>query len=316
MIGEREVDGYAALTLVSDGADGIEAAFVPDAGMVGCSLRHRGEELLGQRGGLAKYVAERSTMGIPLLHPWANRLSARRFTVAGRDVDLDLHPELVGVDANGLPIHGLLAGAPGWHVHRDEERPDGAVLDGSFEFGADPRLLAAFPFEHELRIQAVLSGKTLRISTTLRATGDAAVPVSFGYHPYLRIPGVPREQWRIEIPVMERLELNEEMLPTGRHEPATIEPGLLGERTFDDAFVAPRAPANMEISGGDRRIAVAFESGYPYAQVYAPADDPVIALEPMTAPENALVSGAGLPLVSPGESYEAVFSIQVMADGR
>jgi galactose mutarotase-like enzyme len=309
VITEREVDGHRALVLA--GPDGMEASFVPSAGMVGCSLLHQGEELLGQRGGLATYVAERSTMGIPLLHPWANRLSERRFTVAGGDVDLDLHPKLVSLDPNDLPIHGLLAGAPGWQVHRHEERPDGGVLEGSFDFGADPRLVAAFPFPHELRIRAVLSGDTLRISTVLRATGDTAVPVSFGYHPYLRIPGVPREQWGIEIPVMEGLELDEEMLPTGRHEPSVIEPGPLTERTFDDAFVAPQAPAKMEVSGGGRRIAVAFESGYPYAQVYAPMDDPVIALEPMTAPENALVSGAGLPIVPPGESYEAVFSIRV-----
>ena len=66
----------------------LEAEFVPEAGMVCSSLRHRGEELLGQRGGLARYVAERSTMGIPLLHPWANRLGAERFEVAGREVDL------------------------------------------------------------------------------------------------------------------------------------------------------------------------------------------------------------------------------------
>ena len=36
-------------------AGDLEATFVPDAGMVGSSLRHHGEELLGQRGGLEAY---------------------------------------------------------------------------------------------------------------------------------------------------------------------------------------------------------------------------------------------------------------------
>jgi hypothetical protein len=53
----------------------LEATFIPGAGMLGCSPRHRGEELLGEGGGLEAYVAQRKTMGIPLLHPWANRLS-------------------------------------------------------------------------------------------------------------------------------------------------------------------------------------------------------------------------------------------------
>ena len=57
MIGERLIDGIPALTLGSGDADGLEATFVPSADMVGCSLRHRGEELLGQRGGLRTYIA-------------------------------------------------------------------------------------------------------------------------------------------------------------------------------------------------------------------------------------------------------------------
>jgi galactose mutarotase-like enzyme len=52
--------------------------------------------------------------------------------------------------------------------------------------------------------------------------------------------------------------------------------------------------------------------GYPFAQVYAPAEDAVIAFEPMTAPTDALVgSGDELPLVAPGDSFTATFSISV-----
>src|SRR4051794_17244346 len=95
-------------------AGGLEAAFVPSAGMIGCSLAHRGEELLGQRGGLSAYIRERKTMGIPLLHPWANRLSRRRFSIAGREVRIE--PGQTRLDEQGLPMHGLLAAAPGWEV--------------------------------------------------------------------------------------------------------------------------------------------------------------------------------------------------------
>ena len=83
MVGERSEEGFAALTLESAARGGLEAVFVPEAGMVCCSLKHRGEELLGQRGGLRAYVDHYSTMGIPFLHPWANRLGADRFE-AGR----------------------------------------------------------------------------------------------------------------------------------------------------------------------------------------------------------------------------------------
>jgi aldose 1-epimerase len=311
MIGSREVDGFEALTL-SSGDGEIEAAFVPEAGMVGCSLLHRGAEVLGQRGGLARYAAERSTMGIPLLHPWANRVAERRFEVAGVNVDLDKAATPPSVDPHGLPIHGLLAAAKGWRVERHESSVDGGVLAAAFDFGAQPDLIAAFPFPHDLSLEATLRGTALTISTTVEPSGDVEVPISFGYHPYLRLPGVDRANWRIEIPVRERLVLDADKLPTGAREPAHLEDGPLGSRTFDDEFVARKSSAPMVLEGGSRRIEVALLSGYPYTQVYAPADDDVVALEPMTAPTDALIAGgAELPLVAPGESFRAEFSITV-----
>ena len=309
MIGERTIDGFAALTL---GDGGLEAAFVPAAGMVGCSLRHRGEELLGQRGGLAAYVAERKTLGIPLLYPWANRLSAWRCEVAGREIAIDPEATPLRRDANGLPMHGLLSAAAGWQVERHEPTADGAVLTARFDFAADDVLMTAFPFGHELLMEATLRGPALRVATTVHATGDAPVPIAFGFHPYLQLPGVERADWSVEIPVRERLILDEAMLPTGEREPVRIEPGRLGARTFDDAYLAPPSGAAFALEGGGRRVELAFETGFPYAQVFAPPDDDVIAFEPMTAPANALVTaGPELTLLAPGDSYRAAFSITV-----
>src|SRR3954470_13251380 len=114
MVGERTEEGFAVLTLESGALGGVEAIFVPEAGMICCSLRHRGEELLGQRGGLTKYVGAGSTMGIPFLHPWANRLGSSRFGLAGREVDLGLEGLHVKRDGSGLPMHGLLTAGRGW----------------------------------------------------------------------------------------------------------------------------------------------------------------------------------------------------------
>jgi galactose mutarotase-like enzyme len=110
------------------------------------------------------------------------------------------------------------------------------------------------------------------------------------------------------------LRLDERTLPTGERE--AVEPfrGPLGERTFDDAFAAPPRGAPFVLEGGGRRIELAFGGGYAYAQVYAPADDDVIAFEPMTAPTDALVAGPPeLRVLAPGESYAAAFSITVAA---
>jgi galactose mutarotase-like enzyme len=105
------------------------------------------------------------------------------------------------------------------------------------------------------------------------------------------------------------------MLPTGERFVTEVHAGALGARTFDDAYVAPEGSAPFALSGGGRRIELALVEGYPYAQVFAPADDDVIAFEPMTAPANALVAGGpALRLVAPGDSFRATFSI-TLSDG-
>ena len=313
MISERQIEGLEVLTLSSESGE-IEAAFVPEAGMVGCSLLHEGEELLGQRGGLARYVADRGTMGIPLLYPWANRLSARRFEVVGREVNLDAHAELVATDPAGLPMHGLLAAAHGWRVERHEASGQGGELAAVFDFRSRADLLELFPFPHQLAIEATLSDGTLTMRTTVHASAGVDVPVSFGYHPYFRLPRIARSDWRLELPVTERLELDDRMIPTGRREQVEIEAGPLGSRTFDDGYVAPADAAPMTLTGGGTRIEVTLGQGYPYTQFYAPEDDDVVALEPMTAPTNALVDGGELKMVPAGESHHTEFTITVSAD--
>jgi aldose 1-epimerase len=305
--------GYPTVTL-SCADSATETTFVPTLGMIGCSLRHHGAELLGQRGGLQTYAQRGSTMGIPLLHPWANRLSGLAYTVGGRSVRLDPQSPLLHRDANGLPMHGLLAAYRSWRIATRAADDDHAHLSAVLDFGADAALLAAFPFPHTLTLDVTLRGTELSIATTLQPSADVAVPASFGFHPYLQLPGVARANWHIEAPVRRRLRLDARGIPTGESEPVAIEPGALGDRTFDDAFTDLDRPAIFVLAGGGRRVTVRFDDGYRFAQVFAPAGEPLISFEPMTAPANALVSGDGLTMVEPGDVYRAVFWIA--ADGR
>jgi galactose mutarotase-like enzyme len=308
---EGSQEGHAIRVLHSPGAE-LEAAFAPGVGMVGCSLRHRGEELLGQRGGLAKYAESGSSMGIPLLHPWANRLDGLRYAVGGREVELDPDATPLRLDANGLPIHGLATASPHWELTAAEADAAGARLSATLDFAAHPELLAGFPFPHRLEMTATLAGRTLTVETELVATGDVPVPVAFGYHPYLRLPGVPRPEWRVALPVRRRAHLDERGIPTGEDEPSSPPAGPLGDRDYDDLFPELCHPPEFWLEGGGRRLEVRFEQGYPCAQVYGPPGEDHFCFEPMAAPTNALVTGERLRLVPPGERYVAGFSISVL----
>ncbi|MEA2256731.1 MAG: aldose 1-epimerase [Solirubrobacteraceae bacterium] len=305
LIQRTRVDGHEAVRLRSPSAP-VEATFVPGVGMVGVSLRDGEAELLGRTDRLDRYARTGSTMGIPLLYPWANRLAAWRYRAGGVEVALDPASPVVRRDEHGLPIHGVLGGSPHWSA-----RATATGLAAELDFGAHPELLAAFPFPHRLRLDVELRDRTLTLRTTIVAGAQRPVPVAFGFHPYLRLPGVPRERWRVELPAMRRLELDERSIPTGASTPVDAWAGELGARTFDDGYVDVAPGSAFVLAGGGRRIAVRLRRGYPAAQVFAPPTEDVVCFEPMAAPTNALVSGDGLDLVAPGERHETTFSIAV-----
>jgi aldose 1-epimerase len=309
---DEQVAGLDCVVLVSHDDD-LRVGFAPAAGMVGYSLLHRGEQLLGQGRGLAAYRERGSTFGIPLLHPWANRLSAHAYTVLGREVVLDSSRSPLHLDPNGLPIHGVLAASPHWELDSRSASEGSAAVGARLDFGAHDELLAAFPFPHEVRVEAELAGHTLTVATTLRPTEDATVPVAFGWHPYLCLPGLPREEWSVEMPVLTRALLDERGIPSGREEPADIVSGPLARRSYDDLFTSLAQPPRFVLEGHGRRIEVEFGEGYPVAQVYAPANEQFICFEPMTAPTNALATGEGLRTVAPGAAFRTEFHVRVLS---
>jgi galactose mutarotase-like enzyme len=288
--------------LLTIASDELSATFAPDVGMLGVSLVYRGEELLDLSGGVARYEHGAQT-GLPLLHPWANRLGERRYDVDGTTVDLEGID--LGTDPNGLPIHGTMTAASGWDVAKVEP----ANLRARFDYGARPDLMRAFPFPHELALDVAIVGPTLTIATTVRPTGERRVPISFGWHPYLRLPGARRGRWRLVLPPRQHLELDDRSLPTGGSRPEDAEADPVGDRTFDDLYaLGPERALALEADG--TRLTVRYEQGYPFAQVFAPPGGDFVCLEPMTAPTNALVTG-GCSFVDPGDAYTASFSIGI-----
>jgi galactose mutarotase-like enzyme len=310
-----QLDGRPNLTLTD--ADGtLEATYLPSLGMVACSLLHEDEQVLELLGGPAAYEARGSSFGIPLLHPWANRLDGFEYEVRGRRVRIDPDSPRIHRDANGLPIHGLLAAHPGWTVLEAAASGDTARLRAQLDFGAHPDLLDAFPFPHRLGYDAGVVASRLRVRLTVTPTADVAVPISFGLHPYLRLPRTDRRRWTIEMPVRRRVVLDARGLPTGEFE--TLAPGALSgplaDRTFDDCFDRLDAPPGggpivFSLQDERRRVSVELVEGYDVAQVFAPAGSDFICFEPMTAPVNALADGRGLRFAEPGEPFSAEFAI-------
>jgi galactose mutarotase-like enzyme len=281
---------------------GHEATFRPDVGMLCSSLQFDGEEYATWPRTLTQFKSGMAT-AIPPVHPWINRLGAWRYEAAGRTVDLGGVP--LPTDNNGLPIHGNLLGARFEVVERDDAR-----LVARFDYGAHADKLRAFPFPHVITIEARVDPATgLELATEVHATGDTGVPISFGWHPYLRLPKGGRATWELQWPACEHVEVDANIIPTGARTPQSADRSPLGRRTYDDHY-ALGADRTFAVAAEGRTLTLRYDEGYPFAQLFVPPGRQIIAIEPMTAEIDAIGRGTA-PVCRPGETYRASFTLRV-----
>jgi aldose 1-epimerase len=287
-------------------AGDLQATFWPAAGMLGASLRFRGVELLRRVDDLDAARIKGSSAGIPLLYPWANRLGSLQYRAAGRHVSLESTSPHLHFDDHKLPMHGVPWSQLQWNVVSRGADALTARLDWLSQ-----ELLAIFPFPHHVEMVARLRPVDLEIQTTVFADSGSPVPISFGFHPYFGLPGIPRAEWTLNAPAMHKLALDVQGIPTGQENPQTPIAARLGNTGYDDGFALSDEQAKFSIAGNGYSIAIEFQSGFAFAQIFAPKDKEFIAIEPMTAATNALCSGAGLRVIAPGEQFTASFRIEV-----
>jgi galactose mutarotase-like enzyme len=273
------------------------------------SFADRGEELLVPGSELpAASAVHGEHGGISFLHPWANRLGADRYRLAGREGVVAPDAPGVARDEGGLAIHGLAAPGPGWVVSRDGDALARAHLDHE---GADG---SPFPFPHEVDVQVALGADGLTVTARVTATTEQPVPVAVGWHPYLRLPGSPREAWRLGVPARRHLTATPDGLPDGGERAQPAEDAPLGDRTFDDGYRCDEGSA-WTLAHERRTLRVRMAGGYPVVQLFAPPDVDVVSIEPMTAPVDALRSGGGPAWARCGEPFVATFALDVEPRG-
>jgi aldose 1-epimerase len=165
-----------------------------------------------------------------------------------------------------------------------------------------------------------------RLAVQLRVTNNAQepLPVALGFHPYFSLGNTQRQNVMVKIPAEKRLELSDQLLPTG----GTLDwdghtEFALRDQSFDDGFVGLIRDADgcavFEAGFDGKRLRVGFGPRYEVAVVYAPPTKQIICFEPMAAITNAFNTEgnehfSGLPRlqhIEPGGFWEEAFWIEL-----
>lgn len=248
-----------------------------------------------------------------VLVPWPNRVRDARWTLDGRTQQLD-----VTEAATGNASHGLLRNT-GYHAG---DRTDDAV---SLLASVFPQ--HGYPFRLDTRVAYALDDDGLRVTHTIvnRSTGPA--PVAVGAHPYLALGGVPTGDLTVTVAADTWFETDAQRIPVASRPvegtPYDLRAGArVGDLSIDVGF-GPVQPVDGSVRhrltapDGDA-VELWADDDFRFVQVYTPKDFPgpdgpvqAIAIEPMTAPADALNSGTGLRWLEPEERWSLSWGIRL-----
>jgi aldose 1-epimerase len=249
-----------------------------------------------------------------LLAPWPNRIDGGSYTFGGAQYHLALSEP-----ARGTAIHGLTRFTAWTPVSHEAS---------SVVLRSAPHGWQGYPFCVEIEAAyQVEADSGLQVSVTARNAGSQAAPYGTGSHPYLTV-GQQVDGCELTLPAASRLPVDDRGIPAG---PAAAVDGTeydfrpgrpIGTTRLDDALTGlmrdsgGRAWAHLSAGGSAARVSLWVGDGYRWLQVFTA--DPLgpelrrqaLAVEPMTCPPNAFVTGDDLLVLAPGEAVTHTWGIQ------
>lgn len=241
------------------------------------------------------------------LIPWPNRIEDGKYSFAGADLQLALTEP-----GRHNASHGLVRWA-NWTATANEG--DRVVM----ELTLHPQ--PGYPFTLGLAVEYRLGAGGLSVSTTATNLGDRPCPYGAGAHPYLTVGTDLVDDAVLLVPAETRLEADDRGIPTGAVAVDATpydfrEARPIGDLVVDSAYTDLTGnEAVLAAPDGQRRVTLWWDASYRWVMVFT--GDTLepgrrrrsLAIEPMTCAPNAFVTGDGLRVLEPEESWTTVWGI-------
>lgn len=171
-----------------------------------------------------------------------------------------------------------------------------------------------YPYLIETSVAYVLTADGIEVTHTLTNWSDSPAPVAVGTHPFPTIGDVDPHDLVLRVPARTAFETDDRMLPIGTRpaDPELREGIRVGDVSLDTGFTDldrdPDGRVRHTLTAPDGRTVTLWQGeGFDFVQVYTATNYPdtplAVAIEPMTAPADALNSGRGLRRLAPGETW-------------
>jgi aldose 1-epimerase len=265
----------------------LRLTYDPALGGAILSLTHSGEDLLRPTPEGATDVLRTASFQ---LVPYANRIADGQFAFGGRTAALSRN-----MAGQVHPLHG-----EGWRSEWRVEARDEQTVSLAFDPAA-----TEWPWRYSARQTFRLTERSLTIDLSVTNLDDAPGPFGLGFHPFFPNSGSAR----LTAETTGIWDVTPDLIPT-RETPVSPWRGGAPVRTsqlIDHCYTGWDRDARIDLgSGRSLRLTASRELGW--LHVYAPPDQDIFCVEPVSHAPNALnmtdPMANGIQVLAPGETLE------------
>jgi galactose mutarotase-like enzyme len=222
--------------------------------------------------------------GIPILFPFAGRLTDDAFVLAGQRIV--------------VPQHGFARKLP-WRIAATGTEGAASI---TLVLEHSESTLQAWPFPFRLRFQYALRDAALTISQRYENLGDRPMPIHPGLHPYFRVDDWSKRQARIETAATRAFD-NRTGAPRVLVGPIELGSGEVDLQLLDHGTTHVRLTRP-----GASAVDLSYDRAETVVTVWSLPSRDFVCVEPWTRPSDAVNHGQALE-VPPGGGYETHASI-------
>ena len=239
------------------------------------------------------------------LFPFPNRIRDGKYAFEGKKFEVPIN-DIQGNNA----IHGLVA-------FKKFEINDFSTNELELVYNYRGNL-ESYPFSYQFKVKySLLQNHELCLEFEIANTGKTTMPCGFGWHPYFGFEGSTIGDFKLKLPIRNKLELDERLLPTGEKELERFQVISLKNSILDHIYEMKNRNGLQVIELRDKanKIKVyqsAGENGLNYFVIYTPPSRNCVAIEPQSCPTNAFNSQVDLKILQPREIWN--FKIGVIVE--
>ena len=256
-----------------------------------------------------------------ILMPWPNRLAGGKYTFP-RGTSAGGSPQQLPINetSHDTAIHGLVR----WTNWTAQSHAAGAVT-------MTHRLYPSpgYPFTLDVSAAYALGDDGLQVNLRATNAGREACPFGAGQHPYLRVGTPLVNEATLQVPARTIHRYNDQLIPVERIpvEDSPLDfraPRPIGDTEINMDYTDlergddGRARVVLAAPGGSPSIEVWMDVAFRHVTVYTgeTVQPPSrrrhgLAVEPMTCPPNAFVSGDDLIVLHPGETWSGSWGLTI-----